>query len=147
MPVVVGTPDVDDLVKAPDGKLVAVIGNIGGKVGVEPVGTAEHVVLQVQLFDFRLFFSGFTEIVRQNLSRFQPQRPVLFIGKARIKQLVYCVCDVAGLMPGSVLFDEGHDCTCGDNLTAAHADTDWRVCLEHGEKLGIGTREYELIKI
>lgn len=50
-------------------------------------------------------------------------------------------------MPGSVLFDKGHDCTCGDNLTAAHADTDWRVCLEHGEKLGLGTREYELIKI
>lgn len=50
-------------------------------------------------------------------------------------------------LPGSVLFDEGHDCNCGDNLTAAHADTDWRVCLEHGEKLGIGTREYELIKI
>ena len=25
--------------------------------------------------------------------------------------------------------------------------TDWRSCLEHGEKLGIGTREYELIKI
>lgn len=50
-------------------------------------------------------------------------------------------------MPGSVLFDQGHDCTCGDNLTAAHADTDWRVCLEHGEKLGLGTREYELIKI
>lgn len=50
-------------------------------------------------------------------------------------------------MPGSVLFDEGHECICGDNLTAANADTDWRVCLEHGEKLGIGTREYELIKI
>lgn len=50
-------------------------------------------------------------------------------------------------MPGSVLFDQGHDCICGDNLTAAHADTDWRVCLEHGEKLGLGTREYELIKV
>lgn len=50
-------------------------------------------------------------------------------------------------MPGSVLFDEGYDCTCGDHLTAAHADTDWRVCLEHAEKLGLGTRDYELIKI
>lgn len=46
-------------------------------------------------------------------------------------------------LPGSVLFDEGYDCTCGDNLTAAHTNTDWRVCLEHAEKLGLGTREYE----
>ena len=28
-----------------------------------------------------------------------------------------------------------------------HPDTNWRSCLEHGEKIGIGTREYELIKI
>ena len=50
-------------------------------------------------------------------------------------------------LPGSVLFDEGHDAACPDHLTAAHADTDWRVCLEHAEKLGLGVREYELIKI
>ena len=50
-------------------------------------------------------------------------------------------------MPGSVLFDEGYDCQCADHFTAAHPDTDWRVCLEHAEKLGLGTRNYELIKI
>ena len=50
-------------------------------------------------------------------------------------------------LPGSVLFDKGYDCSCDDHFRAAHPDTDWRVCLEHGEKLGIGTRDYELIKI
>lgn len=50
-------------------------------------------------------------------------------------------------LPGSVLFDEGYDCNCSDKLTAAHNNTDWRVCLEHAEKLGLGVREYELVKI
>ena len=43
--VMVRAPDVDDAVEAPSLKLVAVIGDVGGKVGVEPVGPAEHVVL------------------------------------------------------------------------------------------------------
>ena len=50
-------------------------------------------------------------------------------------------------MPGSVLFDEGYDCNCADHMTAAHPDTDWRACLEHAEKLGLGVRDYELIRI
>ncbi len=50
-------------------------------------------------------------------------------------------------MPGSVLFDEGFDCKCGDVFQAAHPDTHWQSCLEHAEKLGLGSRKYELIKI
>ena len=34
-----------------------------------------------------------------------------------------------------------------DHFQHIHPDTNWRSCLEHGEKIGIGTREYELIKI
>ena len=34
-----------------------------------------------------------------------------------------------------------------DHFQRIHPDTDWRSCLEHGEKIGIGTRDYELIKI
>ena len=34
-----------------------------------------------------------------------------------------------------------------DHFQRIHPDTDWHSCLEHGEKIGIGTREYELIKI
>ena len=48
--------------------------------------------------------------------------------------------------PGSALFDEG--CPCDkDHFKAAHPDTDWETCLEHAEKLGLGSREYELVKI
>ena len=37
---------------------------------------------------------------------------------------------------------------CGhDHFQRLHPDTNWRSCLEHGEKIGIGTRDYELIKI
>ncbi len=50
-------------------------------------------------------------------------------------------------LPGSMLFDEGVDCSCGDLLKAAHPDTHWEACLEHAEKLGLGSRKYELIKI
>jgi len=52
-------------------------------------------------------------------------------------------------MPNSVIFDKDSGCDCGnsDLLIATHPDTDWRVCLEHAEKLGLGTRDYELITI
>ena len=37
---------------------------------------------------------------------------------------------------------------CGhDHFHHLHPETDWMSCLEHAEKLGMGTREYELIKI
>ena len=34
-----------------------------------------------------------------------------------------------------------------DHFQRIHPDTDWHSCLEHGERIGIGTREYELVKI
>ena len=34
-----------------------------------------------------------------------------------------------------------------DHFHAVHPDTNWQSALEHGEKIGIGTRQYELIKI
>ena len=36
---------------------------------------------------------------------------------------------------------------CHDYFHRIHPDTDWMSCLEHAEKLGLGTREYELVKI
>lgn len=39
------------------------------------------------------------------------------------------------------------DCHDQDHFHCIHPDTDWMSCLEHAEKLGLGTREYELIKI
>ena len=35
----------------------------------------------------------------------------------------------------------------GDHFKDVHPNTEWQVCLEHAEKMGIGTRRYELIKI
>lgn len=34
-----------------------------------------------------------------------------------------------------------------DHFTDVSPDTNWKSCLEHAEKLGLGTREYELIQI
>ena len=41
----------------------------------------------------------------------------------------------------------GHTCGCGDHFHTMHPDTNWPAALEHGEKLGLGSREYELVKI
>ena len=42
--------------------------------------------------------------------------------------------------------DEG-DHSDHDHFHRIHPDTCWMSCIEHAEKLGLGTREYELIKI
>ena len=42
---------------------------------------------------------------------------------------------------------DGGDCCDHDHFHRMHPETSWMSCLEHAEKLGIGTREYELIKI
>ncbi|MCI2055631.1 MAG: DUF362 domain-containing protein [Oscillibacter sp.] len=50
-------------------------------------------------------------------------------------------------LPNSALTDEGHACAHHDHFHDMHPDTNWQIALEHGEKLGLGTREYELVKI
>ena len=50
-------------------------------------------------------------------------------------------------LPNSVLYDGACDCGDQDILRAIHPDTKWQVCLEHAEKLGLGSRKYELVKI
>ncbi len=52
--------------------------------------------------------------------------------------------------PSSVLGEPGRDhghAHDGDHFRCAHPDTNWPAALEHGEKLGLGSREYELVKI
>ena len=59
--------------------------------------------------------------------------------------------------PGSILadnidsdvFNEGehHDCHKHDHFEMTHPDTEWKSCIEHAKKLGIGTDEYELVRI
>lgn len=59
--------------------------------------------------------------------------------------------DAVNKMPvyaGSVLDEhihEGH--TEGDHFHNSHPGTNWRACVEHAEKLGIGTQQYTLIEV
>lgn len=59
--------------------------------------------------------------------------------------------------PGSILADnidndvynEGghHDCHKHDHFEMTHPDTEWKSCISHAVKLGIGTDQYELVRI
>jgi len=35
----------------------------------------------------------------------------------------------------------------GDHFTTIHPETNWRVCLNHAEEIGIGTKNYEIIEV
>lgn len=58
-----------------------------------------------------------------------------------------CVDAVNAMPPmaGSVL--EKHGCHHHDHFKDVSPNTNWRSALEHGEKIGIGSMDYELIKI
>ncbi|GFI62592.1 caffeyl-CoA reductase-Etf complex subunit CarE [Clostridiales bacterium] len=49
------------------------------------------------------------------------------------------------MIPNSVLSER--DCCHNDHFMDTHPVTDWRFCVEHAEKIGLGSREYELIEI
>ncbi len=44
--------------------------------------------------------------------------------------------------PGSILAERGHK--HADHFSDVSPDTNWRTCLEHAEKIGLGSSEYEL---
>lgn len=39
------------------------------------------------------------------------------------------------------------ECRCHDHFITVHPNTNWRVQIEHGEEIGLGSSEYELIRI
>ena len=39
------------------------------------------------------------------------------------------------------------ECRCHDHFIKVHPNTNWRVQIEHGEEIGLGSSEYELIRI
>ena len=58
-------------------------------------------------------------------------------------------CLAASPMPGSHLHDRMHShdfCDHHDHFRNSTPESEWRSCLEHAEKIGLGSREYELIK-
>ena len=53
-------------------------------------------------------------------------------------------------LPGSSLDEQMHEegfCDHHDHFINSMPNTDWRLCLEHCEKIGVGTRAYELITV
>lgn len=53
-------------------------------------------------------------------------------------------------LPGSQLYDRMHApgfCDHHDHFENTTPETEWKSCLEHAEKIGLGTRAYELIKM
>ena len=59
-------------------------------------------------------------------------------------------CNNMPVLPDSQLADNLATpgfCSCGDRFTDSAPITHWQSALEHGEKIGLGTREYELIKV
>ena len=59
-------------------------------------------------------------------------------------------CNAQQPLPGSLLDDhmhEEHFHDHHDHFINTTPVTDWKVCLEHAESIGLGSREYELIKV
>lgn len=57
-------------------------------------------------------------------------------------------CMRAAPLPGSQLFENLAKPGFGDHhdhFSNSRPESEWRSCLEHAEKIGLGTREYELI--
>lgn len=59
------------------------------------------------------------------------------------------MCNEQSVVKGSYLDEKMKDSNKGetDHFTTTHPETNWQSCIEHSKKLGIGTDEYELIKI
>ena len=58
-------------------------------------------------------------------------------------------CLAATPMPGSQLYDHMHSPDFHDHhdhFKNSTPESEWHSCLEHAEKIGLGTRQYELIK-
>jgi len=52
------------------------------------------------------------------------------------------------VLPGSALADHrAHGHTEGDHFHITHPDTNWRSCVEHAEKLGLGSQAYEIVTV
>ena len=57
-------------------------------------------------------------------------------------------CNRMPVSKASLLFDNlGHGHDHGDHFTNVSPDTNWKTCLAHGEKIGLGSREYALILV
>ena len=66
-----------------------------------------------------------------------------------------CACaDLVKAAPslhGNAISDKDHECCCHheheDKFHIVHPDTNWEAGIEHAEKIGLGTADYELITV
>ena len=59
-------------------------------------------------------------------------------------------CQKTNPLPNSQLYDNIHSCgfvDFKDHFVNNKPESEWKSCLEHGEKIGLGSREYELITV
>ena len=59
-------------------------------------------------------------------------------------------CLAADPLPGSMLWEAVHRPgfkSTGNHFNDLHPESDWKSCLEQAEKIGLGSREYELVKV
>ncbi|MDR3085033.1 MAG: DUF362 domain-containing protein [Christensenellaceae bacterium] len=54
-------------------------------------------------------------------------------------------CNAQPVVPGSRLAEMPQD--RHDHLIDNHPGTNWRSCVEHGEKIGLGSTQYELVRV
>jgi uncharacterized Fe-S center protein len=47
-------------------------------------------------------------------------------------------------LPGSAA---AGSCAHHDHFKIKHPDSDWKALLAHGEKIGLGTRQYDLVEV
>lgn len=61
------------------------------------------------------------------------------------------LCNAQSVNAGSILEENlsrfGEDDDNHEHFHMTHPDAEWESCLEHGEKIGLGTRKYELVEI
>ena len=75
----------------------------------------------------------------------------MFVSKDPLALDQACVdaCLAATPMPGSQLYDRMHRADFHDHhdhFKNSTPESEWKSCLEHAEKIGLGSREYELVK-
>ena len=57
-------------------------------------------------------------------------------------------CNKQPMFTDSFLGAKADGCSCEqDHFKTMHPNTNWKVCVEHAEKLGVGTTDYELVVI
>lgn len=59
-------------------------------------------------------------------------------------------CNKMPVLPGSLLDDHLHEAGAHDHhdhFTNVSPETNWKSCMEHGEAIGLGQRDYELVTV